>query len=92
MHTQFQFVPQVGAVIAAIAKLEKRNKGTNVAVAENVIWCPGALRVVIPDGTEEGTPRDRTINYLGPFKETIFISGEQKYTNIDGGTSSSYCG
>jgi hypothetical protein len=46
MHTQFQDGSQFGATIPATAKLEKKNNDTNVAAVENVIWCPGASRVV----------------------------------------------
>jgi hypothetical protein len=62
MHTQYQVVLQSGAVIPAIAKLEKKRKDTNGAAAENDIWCPGALRVVIQDGTGEGAQRDRSVD------------------------------
>jgi hypothetical protein len=63
VHTQFQDGSQFGATIPATAKLEKKNNDTNVAAVENVIWCPGASRVVIQDGAGEGDPRDRLIDY-----------------------------
>ena len=53
MHTQFQSVLQGGAEICATAKLEKKNKDTN-NTGESDICCPGALRVVVQDGTGEG--------------------------------------
>jgi hypothetical protein len=57
MHTHCQVVLQSGADIPATAKLEKKNNDTNGAAAGNVIWCAGALRVVIQDGTGEGAQR-----------------------------------
>jgi hypothetical protein len=75
---------------ATIRGIEKKNNDTNGA-AENDIWCPGALRVVIKDGTGEGAPRDRSINW-GLLKRkfnqwgVVVVSptvSQLKFTDID---------
>jgi len=54
LNDHSQVVLQSMAQILATAKLEKKNKDTNGATAENDTWCPGVLRMVIQDGTGEG--------------------------------------
>jgi hypothetical protein len=44
------------------ARNKRKYNDTNGAAAENDIWCPRALQVVIQDGTGDGAQRDQLID------------------------------
>jgi hypothetical protein len=49
-------------VVAIVIYKKRKYNDTNGAAAENDIWCPRALQVVIQDGTGEGAQRDQLID------------------------------